>query len=201
MEILRMGKIARDSLKNAIESFFTQDDKLAEAVLEAEETVDILTEAIQSKLIALRAADYSSKVHSQVSQLILVASDIERISDHAENIVEYEDQLRNSKAVISEAGMNDLRRLAEASMKAIDMAFLIFENDAFFLLPEAEKLEQEVDDIQKEIINSHIQRLMQVACDPAGGVIYTDISTDLERCSDHAINIAGALAEIPEENK
>ena len=69
------------------------------------------------------------------------------------------------------------------------------------LLPEAEKLEQEVDDIQKEIINSHIQRLMQVACDPAGGVIYTDISTDLERCSDHAINIAGALAEIPEENK
>ena len=52
-----------------------------------------------------------------------------------------------------------------------------------------------MDELQKEIVNSHIQRLMKDACNPAGGVIFTDISTDLERCSDHAINVAFALAE------
>lgn len=199
LEIVRMGKITRDSLQDAIECFFAQDDKLAERVFETEETVDVLTEAIQNKLIALRSKDYTAKALSQISQMLLVASDIERISDHAENIAEYEEQLKNKKAVISEAGMKDLRRLAEASMKSIDLALRIFEKDEFELLGQAEKLEQKVDDIQKEAINGHIQRLMQVACDPAGGVIYTDISTDLERCSDHAMNIAGALANLPED--
>lgn len=199
LEIVRMGKITRDALQDAIECFFVQDDKLAESVFETEETVDVLTEAIQNKLIALRSKDYTAKALSQISQMLLVASDIERISDHAENIAEYEEQLKNKKAVISEAGMKDLRRLAEASMKSIDLALRIFEKDEFELLGQAEKLEQKVDDIQKEVINGHIQRLMQVACDPAGGVIYTDISTDLERCSDHAMNIAGALANLPED--
>lgn len=199
LEIVRMGKITRDALQDAIDCFFAQDDKLAESVFETEETVDVLTEAIQNKLIALRSKDYTAKALSQISQMLLVASDIERISDHAENIAEYEEQLKNKKAVISEAGMKDLRRLAEASMKSIDLALRIFEKDEFELLGQAEKLEQKVDDIQKEVINGHIQRLMQVACDPAGGVIYTDISTDLERCSDHAMNIAGALANLPED--
>ena len=43
------------------------------------------------------------------------------------------------------------------------------------------------------MIDAHMDRLLKGKCDPAAGVIFTDISTDLERCSDHAINIATAL--------
>ncbi|MDO4475529.1 MAG: Na/Pi cotransporter family protein [Lachnospiraceae bacterium] len=196
MEIARMAKIARDNLAEAIEAFFTLDEKQAERVMETEDTVDYLTDVISDALIALRARDYSQKVISQISSLMLVASDIERISDHATNLIEYAADIRDRKAVISETGRAELKRLCDASIESIDFSLKIFETEDYSKIPEAERLEQRVDDIQEEIVNSHVQRLMVTACDPMGGVIFTDMSVDIERCSDHAINIATALADV-----
>ena len=195
LEISRMAHISRDTYATAIDAFFTLDDKMAQEVMDGEETVDFLTDAIQEKLIELHSKDYPEKVIAQISQMMLVVSDIERISDHAENIVEYAEQLKSRRAVISQTGNSELHRLAKASLTAVDYSLDIFEHEKYQMIPEAEKLEQEVDDIHDEVIESHIHRLMDVACDPAGGVIFTDIVTDFERCSDHAINIACALSE------
>ena len=54
-----------------------------------------------------------------------------------------------------------------------------------------------MDDTQETIIGNHVKRLMNATCDPMGGVVFTDMATDLERCSDHAINIATPSATIP----
>lgn len=193
MEISRMGKIAMDSMQNAIEAFFTLDDKLADAVRETEDTVDYLTDTITERLIALRSQEFSPKEMYQLSQMMLVASDIERISDHAENIVEYQEQIKSKRATISPAGLDELRQLAEATMRSIEISLHIFETEEYDQLPQAEKLEQDVDRLQTEIVNAHIDRLMKESCNPAGGVIFTDMSTDLERSSDHAINVAYSL--------
>lgn len=138
---------------------------------------------------------FSPKEHYQISQMMLVASDIERIGDHAENIIEYEEKIKSKQASISEQGMGELRKLADATVEAIEYALMVFEKEAYDKLPEAERLEQVVDSLQTEIVNSHIERLMRESCNPAGGVIFTDMSTDLERSSDHAINVAAALAD------
>ena len=193
LEISRMGKIARDCLQDSINCFFNMDDKLALSVIETEDTVDILTSKIQERLVALRSMDYSEEAIAQISQMMLVTSDIERISDHAENIAEYEQQSKERGAVITEEGLQELKALAKATMWSVDFSLGIFENENYQDIPEAERLEQEVDDLQERVVNSHIQRLMKKDCDPVGGVIFTDMATDLERCSDHAINIATAL--------
>ena len=195
MEISRMGVMAANSLRNAVECFFGMDDKLAEQVVEEEDTIDILTESIQAKLIEMRSKDLSAKELNSLSQMLLVASDLERISDYARNIAEYEGTYKNKKATISEIGMEELRRLAEASIESVYFSLGVFDTLNFEQLPQAEALEQKVDDIRDEITNAHIQRLMKASCDPYGGVIYTDMITDLERCSDHAMNVAAALAE------
>ena len=85
-------------------------------------------------------------------------------------------------------------------MRSVDVSLEIFAQEKYEDLPEAARLEQEVDDIQERIVNAHIQRLMETSCDPLGGVIYTDMTTDLERCSDHGMNIAEALAPQEEES-
>ena len=166
-------------------------------MIETEESVDILTDAITQQLISLRSRDYGPRDVYQLSQMMMVVSDIERLSDHAENIAEYAMQLQNKKAVISETGQAELKRLADAAAASLKMSLDIFENEKYDLLPEMETLEQRVDDLQVEVINNHVQRLMNVTCDPMGGVIFTDMATNLERCSDHALNIASALAKIP----
>ncbi|MBQ8975032.1 MAG: Na/Pi cotransporter family protein, partial [Oscillospiraceae bacterium] len=130
--------------------------------------------------------------------MTLVVSDIERLSDHAENIIEYAQQVYYKKAKLSTVAVEELRELAEMVMRSVDLCITIFEEEKYDLIPQAEALEQQVDDKQKQIVNNHVQRLMQAQCDPLGGVVFTDMSSDLERCSDHAINIACATSDEPD---
>ena len=194
-EIIRMGMIARDNLNIALECFFQKKPELIPIVGEMEETVNYLERAILGKLVELRTSDMSPRDLNRVYRMTMVVSDIERISDHAENVVEYAAQIQAGKAVISPKGMNELRTLAEQTVDSLNICLDIFESEDYRRLPLAIECENLVDTTQREIVQNHVKRLMSTACDPMGGVIFTDLVTDLERCSDHAINIAEALAE------
>lgn len=198
-EIHRMGTIARDNLQIAVDCFFQPDEAKEQLVEEMEDVVNYLDRAIISKLVDLRTLDMSPKDLNRVYHLTLAVQDMERISDHAENIVEYAAQVRTQKAVLSEEAKEELRVLAKASVESVTLALDIFANEAYDRIPEAESLEQAVDAMEEEIISNHVRRLMTAVCNPMGGVVFTDMASDLERCSDHAINIAtvmtGALSE------
>lgn len=195
-EVARMGEIAYENLKQSIECFFTRNLQLAERVEEYEDTVNTLNNSILAKMVELRTADLSQKDLNRVYHLTLVVADIERISDHAENIIEYTQEFIKNKITLSEEPMNELREICEKVLLSVRRSLEIFESDDYEHLEEAEALEQEVDILQEKAIDSHIKRLMSASCDPMGGVIFTDMVVDLERCSDHAINIAQALKEM-----
>ena len=192
-EIARMGHIAIDNLHAATECFFTHDKELREEVLATEENVDYLTKAIIAKLLEIRSLDLSLKSTNKLYNMIQTVDDIERISDHAENIVEYEEQFESGKAKLSEPAINELKSLAELTNASLNMSLAIFETENFEQLKEVRALEDSVDNLQEEILNNHVERLMHDGCDPQGGVIFADMAIDLERCSDHALNIAEAL--------
>lgn len=196
-EITRMGEIASRNLKTAVKCFFEQDDSLAEVVEETEDTVNYLDRSIISKLVELRTLEMTPRDLNRVYHMTLVVADIERLSDHAENIVEYEAQVRSGKATLSEDAMAELKQLAQLSLQSVDLCLSIFSNEDYDRLQEAEDLEDLVDDTQETIIGNHVKRLMNATCNPMGGVVFTDMATDLERCSDHAINIATALSDHP----
>ena len=195
LEISRMGHIARENLGNAITCFFTLDNDMAEDVEETEDIVNYLTHEITNRLGLLRSLDMTEKERMKVSQMTLVVADMERLSDHAENIIEYEAQIKGKKAELSPAAINELKSLSEASLASVDLCLDIFEEQKFDQIPEAYELEAKVDELQSAIIQNHVARLVNKQCDPMGGVIFTDMSIDLERCSDHAINIATAMTE------
>ena len=195
LEITRMGRFAAQNLRTAIDCFFNHDDKLAATVEDTEDTVNYLTHAITNRLVRTRTFNMTGHERNRISQMTLVVADIERISDHAENIIEYASQLSSQKASLSAEALDELRQIAYASLKSVDECIDIFEHEAFDKLPAAEAQEQFVDELQKKIVNNHIARLFDKQCDPVAGVVFTNMSSDLERCSDHAINIAFALHE------
>ena len=92
--------------------------------------------------------------------------------------------------------IKDLNLLSTYTIESMDYSLSLFEKEDTKHIDEAVKLEQRVDDTKEMIINGHIDRLMKESCDPHGGVIFTDMSIDLERCSDHAFNVATALADV-----
>ena len=196
LEVSRMGKLARDNLDDALKYFFNSDDmELRSKVADTEETIDYLNHAIEAKLVELRSLPLSDRDVFRLSRMILVVSNFERIGDHAENIMEFGDRVKNEKAVISKLALDELRQMGDAVLETIDVSMEVFENERFDLLPRAEALEQRVDDMQETYIQNHVERLMKESCDPLGGVIFTDMCTDLERCSDQGINIATALLQ------
>ena len=192
-EIGRMGRIAHENLETALSCFFTPNEEKEQEVLELEETCDYLNREITSKMLELKNLDLSEKDLKQIYYMTLVLADVERISDHAENIGEYASQLRTGKAKLSPQAVEELRRLADATLDSVETCVEIFDLNEYDRIPEAEKKEDLVDDIQDEIVEAHAERLMAGNCDPMGGVIFTDLVTDLERCSDHAINIANSF--------
>ncbi|MBQ7064841.1 MAG: Na/Pi cotransporter family protein [Firmicutes bacterium] len=192
-EVSRMGELAYENLSTAINCFFTHDSSLAEQVETTEETVDYLAHAIVDKLVELRAINMTPRQLNRLYRMIQVVDDIERISDHAENIIEYELQVRENKAHLSESGMEDLRNLSEMTKQSLRLSLNIFEQETFERIPQAHELEEKVDDMKDYIMEQHIVRLAKQECDPSGGIIFTDMAIDLERCSDHAFNIATAL--------
>ena len=194
-EITRMGHIAADNLKRALDCFFHYSVSKAASVRSHEESVNILNHLIADAMVELRTLESMRRV----SMMTIAVTDIERLSDHAENIVEYIEQMNAKKAEMSEAARKELLDMSQDAMDAVYLALDIFEKDDYSKLNQIEILEQHVDDHEKDLINNHIERIMNSMCNPLGGVIFSDLVTDLERCSDHAINLAYALKERPSE--
>ena len=200
-EIRRMGDLAEKNLKEALECFFDYDEKKAQDVREREESVDILNHQISGGLSKLHLLQLSQENLRRVSNLTIAITDIERLSDHAENIVEYIEYMRNRKAEMTDEARNELRQMGDDMLKAVELSLYIFETEDYSKLSEIEELESIVDKQEDQLVNNHVERLMKETCDPVAGVVFSDLVTDLERCSDHAINIAYALKDRPEEQR
>lgn len=194
LEVNRMGKIARGNLAASLEYFFhPEKDQLFNEIEDTEATVDWLDHAISDKLVELRSLHLPEKDIFLLSRMIRVTSNYERISDHAENIIEFAARLKENKSKMSPEALKELKQMSDAVIACLDTSMGIFESESFDDMQKAEDLEQSVDDMQEQFIQNHIVRLMDSGCDPLAGVIFTDMCTDLERCSDQALNIAHAL--------
>ena len=194
LEVTRMGRFARENLDTALTYFFdTSQQTLFDKVEEREETIDYLNKVIEDKLVELRALPLSDRDVFRLSRMVLVVANIERIGDYAENIIEFGERMKNAKVSLSEEAGKELHRMKDAVLLTIDMALDIFEGERFDRLPEIEAVEDQVDDMAERYVQNHVERLMQGICDPLSGVIFADMCTNLERCSDQAINIATSL--------
>lgn len=200
LEVVRMSRFAVKNLSNAIDCFFDNDYEKVQQVADLEDTVDYLDHNITEALIQLRSHSLHKPDRMRLTKLLLVVSDLERISDHAVNLTEYMVKIHERKGSISEAGMADLRKMAQSTMDSVHFSLNVFETEDYSKLGQAEQLEQYVDTIQDTCIANHVDRLMSGYCEAYGGVVFSDFIVDLERCSDHACNVAFALSGKDEDD-
>ncbi|MDO5491018.1 MAG: Na/Pi cotransporter family protein [Bacillota bacterium] len=199
-EIVRMGTIAEKNLKRALECFFDYDINKVISVKAREESVTILNRAIDTAMLELRTMSLTDEAVGRVSELSIAVTDIERISDQAENIVEFAEEMHDKKSRLSDDAVAELKDMASDAKKIVHVALDIFANENYTLLPLLDKIEAGIDLKKAQLINNHVERLMNTGCEPFAGIIFTNLVTDLERVGDHAENIAYALADIEPEN-
>ena len=126
----------------------------------------------------------------QVKNLFYTVSDIERAGDHAENIAELAETLSKNSGSFSKKGKADLELISAQTMQSLQIAVESRETGSVKSANAVRVLEQSVDQLEGEMREKHIRRLSKGKCDPESGVIFLDIISNLERISDHAVNIA-----------
>lgn len=191
-EIKRMGALARKNLVVAMEAFFTLDEEKIDRVYEMEKEVDYLCSAITDYLVMLNQKHVPIKDVKHIDGYFHVVSDLERISDHAENIAEFAQTKKRDNIQISEKATAELEYMFEKVNRIIGYAVATFTEQTEAHLKEIVRLENEVDELEKKGQLAHVKRVYNNECSPKA-VIFTDLLSNLERVSDHATNIAFAI--------
>jgi phosphate:Na+ symporter len=191
-----MAELSTKALHDAIALFDNYDVKLADSIRDIENKVDILEDAIGSYLIKVAAQSTNTKDSEQVTKLLHIIGDYERISDHAVNIVESCEELRDKKISFSDEATKEIGVLRKAVDEILELAYTAFIENDLEAAAKIESLEQVVDDLRDKIKLNHIIRLQKSECTIEHGFVLSDILTNFERVSDHCSNVGGCVIEI-----
>jgi phosphate:Na+ symporter len=189
-EIIRMATIADRSLGSAVEGFYKKDEKCLDATLKDEEITDELEREITVYLAKLSQKGFSPTLSGRHTGLLNAVIDIERVGDHAENIAD-----------LARIRIEDNLPFSDSAVKELDEMYLLVSgvfNNAIESLQEENKekarlvlqTEPLIDQMEKDLRQSHLVRLNKGVCYPISGVIFLDIISNLERIADHSNNIA-----------
>lgn len=191
-----MARISMDALRTGCRLIEHYDAKEAQAVRETEKEADQYEDMLGTYLVKLGRENLSERDNRQVSKLLHIIGDFERISDHAVNVVESAEEMRSKGLHFSLQAKQELNVLTSAVGEIMDLSLDAFLKDDPDLAVKVEPLEQVVDTLKEQLRNRHILRLQRGECTIELGFVWSDLLTDLERVADHCSNIAGCVIEM-----
>ena len=188
--VANMGKLAKSNFGKTIKLFSKYDAKLAERIREREDAIDKMEDKVNNYLVKLTDRELTDQESKQVTHLLRVVSEFERVGDYSINLIECAEMLRDKEVCFSEKAMRELYAITDAVQEIIDMSLTAFENNDVELSRKIEPLEETIDTMEDTLKFRHIQRLKNGHCTIDAGVVFLEALTNLERISDHCSNIA-----------
>ncbi len=191
-----MADMAISSVKRAVGMLDGYSKAEMEAVEKEEGRADVLEDEIGSYLLKISERELNPEDSLEVTKLLHMIGDLERLSDHAVNIAESSLEMHEKKAVFSESAKRELDIMSGAVTEIIELASKAFKENDLEAARAVEPLESVIDGLQSDIRLNHIARLKRNECTVELGFILSDLLTNLERIADHCSNIAGCVIEI-----
>ncbi|NCC97398.1 MAG: Na/Pi cotransporter family protein, partial [Synergistales bacterium] len=186
-EVLRLGHITLTMLEDVHKGFVDNDPKMVQQVNQTEKIVNEMTHRIAAYASELWERHISSDLSQVLSSYVNGLGDIERIGDHAQNLIEmYEFKLEH-KLSFSEIGMTEFVEMYDLVHRSLTLSLEAVEEEDLTKAHEViDVLEEQVDDMEQSLRKNHIQRLNEGTCTPSAGVVFIDILSNFERIGDHA---------------
>ncbi|MBR6607888.1 MAG: Na/Pi cotransporter family protein, partial [Oscillospiraceae bacterium] len=194
--VSQMADLATDGLQMSLDLFEQYDSKLAEEIREKENKVDMLEDALGSYMVQVSSHSMNEQDSRQITKLLHIIGDYERISDHSVNIVESAEELRDKKVEFSGDAKKELSVLHSAIGQILEITRQASTNNDLVKAAEIEPLEQVIDELIERIKRHHILRLQKGECTIELGFVLNDLLINYERVSDHCSNIGGCIIEI-----
>ena len=189
-EVGRMLRMVSKNIEDAFSILIHYDDKLKKKIVEREEYIDYLNKGISEYIVSLMSSEKSMSDSLQINGYYVIISNLERIGDHAVNLLEYADDMKKWDQEFSENVLEELEEMKQQCISALDNVKDVTPENVEDVLGKAVVMEQKNDDMRDKYFKKQLQRLKKGKCKPQSGIVFSEILTDFERMGDHTLNIA-----------
>lgn len=196
-EVVHMGEIVLENVKLAVKEVYLEkpEQNSIDIILKKEKIINNMEKIITEYLVKISQLSLTEQQNTIITNLFYTVSDIERIGDHAENLAEFAQKRLEHGIVFSNNAMSELKQISEKVETSMENAILARTTEDMKYVRKVIQLEDEVDDLEEELREKHIARLSKGECTSETGVIFLDILSNLERISDHTVNIVEYIRE------
>lgn len=198
--VTNMAYEAVDSIKMACGLFSKYDSSIAEIIIQSENDIDKYEDKIGNYLLGLTNQSLSEKDNVEISKYLHIIGDLERLSDHAVNLTNSAKEISSKKLTFSDSAKAEIKQMCDAVSEIMDYTLKTIVDDDLSAAIEVSPLEEVIDALKKKLQKNHIKRLQNNGCTIEMGFVLSDITTVLERISDHCNNIALCIIELQRES-
>ncbi|HBF8338942.1 Na/Pi cotransporter family protein [Clostridioides difficile] len=198
-EVVRMGHKATNSLEHSIAGFLNKSNEDINKAFESEKVVNKLQKDILNYLLKLSKEPLRDDERFRTDLLFNTVNDIERVSDHAENIAELAMSVKEMNISFSDSAIREIYEIYNKTITNFKDALIVLDVKDFELANKVLEVENEVNYLEKTFRNSHMIRLNNGNCTIDAGVLYLDLLTNLERISDHSTNIVKQVLKLKQK--
>ena len=198
---LEMADLARDNLHRGIQALTEVHPDSARELRRQEERIDGLEDALGTFLVRLGGRTLTRRDSARAAELLMLMGDLERLGDHAMNLLESGEELRDRKIELPPEDRRQLRVLTEAVEEIADLALAAFRREDAAALGQVEALEQVIDDLRQRLRARRIRETQPGEGAMEQSFVWSDVLTDLERAADHCCNIMECVADLSAGNR
>lgn len=194
-ESINLGKITQQNVETAMQAILKNDIEMTKQVFKTEKLIDKYEKKITEYLVKISNLSISEAQHLVVNDLFYTISNIERVGDHAENLAELAVSKIEHNIWFSDDAYKELDEICNVTLDSFRNAVSARETENLEFVRKVVQLEDKVDSLEEELREKHIERLSKNQCDSETGVIFIDALVNLERISDHSLNIANYVRD------
>ena len=185
-----MSGLSFSAISEAFATLETFDSRREEKLRKREDDIDALQADITEYLVKLSQSHLSEEESKMLAPLMHAVNDVERIGDHAENILELAQLKNDKKLTFTDTALKELRQMFETVREQFQNVVGAIEKRDTSLADKALKLEEVINQLDRDLHNGHVQRLEAGECDTQAGVIFLDLVANFEKVGDHLTNVA-----------
>ena len=192
-EIVNMADIALRNFFLSLRIICTLDFSQVEEFRANERELNYLNKTLLGFLVRLSNAHLSEGDHGYISTAFHSISDLERVGDYAENIIEYAETLKAGGDAFSAQAVGEIETLRDKIGTLFQYVMAAYVQGDRQALDQAEAVEDEIDGLTEGMAQNHIDRLRENACTPTAGAQYLSLASNAERVADHFLNVGHSI--------
>jgi len=195
-ETVRMMQIAMKMFAQTMECSHNYSMKLVDKVYRKENTIDMLQKEITDFIVALSPQSLTPEFSREVTSLMYMVNNIERIGDHSENLVKLVERRLESKIIFSDQAMEELENISSKTTDFLKLVYDGLKQGDENIMTEAKRLETSINMLEDHYRRDHVSRLNEGTCTVDAGLIFIDMLTNFEKIGDHCYNLAESIAGL-----